>query len=401
LLETVAIFVDGWTIEAAADVASIDEDRALGLTEALARHSLIFLDITELGPRPRMLETIRVFVAERLAARPDATEIGSRHADYYRALAEQADRPLRAVGQRRRDASQSEWVERLQAEAGNLAAAVRWYLAHDPGPLPHLFRVLWPFRSQRDHLGEARSWIDQLLPSADSLDPQARAELLWTVMVTAREVGDDAMALSARQRLAPLLEGIADPYLHAASQLAMAWTSPIVDDLDGALREASASLEEFRGQAEPLGATSAGLTLGSVETTVGRYDDALRHLTEARDLAVRLDNAWLTATSQVLLGTLALVQGRLEDVQALLEEALDLSLAARSTQLVTLCLAGFARLAFVEGNAERAAGGRPVRPGVRCWRPAEPAGGGGRRPEPARRRHPGILTYQYQGNPAS
>jgi predicted ATPase len=112
-----------------------------------------------------MLETIRVFVAERLAARPDVAEIGRRHADHYRALAEQADRPLRG-------ASQNEWVERLQAEAGNLAAAVRWYLAHDPGPLPHLFRVLWPFWSQRDHLGEARSWIDQLLPSADSLDPR-------------------------------------------------------------------------------------------------------------------------------------------------------------------------------------------------------------------------------------
>jgi tetratricopeptide (TPR) repeat protein len=212
-----------------------------------------------------------------------------------------------------------------------------------------------------------------LLPSADSLDPQARAELLWTVTVTAREVGDDTMALSARQGLAPLLEGIADPYLHAASQLAMAWTSPIVDDLDSALREASASLEEFRSQDEPLGTTSAGLTLGSVETTVGRYDDALRHLTEAHDLAVRLDNAWLTATSQVLLGTLALVQGRLGDAQALLEEALDLSLAARSTQLVTLCLAGFARLAFVEGNAERAAllagaaEGLRRRVGLRAW----------------------------------
>jgi tetratricopeptide (TPR) repeat protein len=141
-------------------------------------------------------------------------------------------------------------------------------------------------------------------------------------------VGDDAMALSARQRLAPLLEGIADPYLHAASQLAMAWTSPIVDDLDGALREASASLEEFRRQDEPLGTTSAGLTLGYVEATVGRYDDALRHLTEARDLAVRLDNAWLTATSQMLLGTLALAQGRLEDAQVLLEEALELSAVA-------------------------------------------------------------------------
>jgi hypothetical protein len=104
-----------------------------------------------------------------------------------------------------------------------------------------------------------------------------------------------------------------------------------------------------------------------VETTVGRHDDALRHLTEARDLAVRLDNAWLTATSQALLGTLALVQGRLEDAQSLLEEALELSLAARSTQLVTLCLAGFAWLGFVEGDAERR----------RCWRGRPRACAGG------------------------
>ena len=83
-----------------------------------------------------MLETVRAFVPERLAARPDAAEIG-RHAGYYRDLAEQADRPLR-VGR-------VEWLERLDAEAGNLAAAVRWHLAHGPEPLPHLFRVLWLF----------------------------------------------------------------------------------------------------------------------------------------------------------------------------------------------------------------------------------------------------------------
>jgi predicted ATPase len=82
LLETEAVFVDGWTVEAAAQVAGLDEDRALELTEALARHSLIYLDSTELGPRPRMLETIRAFVAERLSARRDATEIERRHARY-------------------------------------------------------------------------------------------------------------------------------------------------------------------------------------------------------------------------------------------------------------------------------------------------------------------------------
>ncbi|HEY6594916.1 MAG TPA: hypothetical protein VI011_12560 [Asanoa sp.] len=222
----------------------MDEDRALDLTEALDRHSLVQLDRTDLGPRCRTLETVRTFVAERLAARPDAAQIQRRHADYYQALAEQADRPLRGLGQR-------EWVERLEAEAGNLAAAVRWYLAHDARPLPHLLRVLWPFLSQRDHLDEARVWVEQLLPTTDSLDHHPRAELLWTAAVTAREIGDDPGALAARQRLAPLLSGIDDPYLHAASQLAMAWTAPIAGDLDGALRDALASLEEFRARTSP------------------------------------------------------------------------------------------------------------------------------------------------------
>src|SRR4030095_12690414 len=42
----------------------------------------------------------------------------------------------RSPGPARRVASQSQWVERLEAEAGNLAAAVRWYLTNDLGPLP-------------------------------------------------------------------------------------------------------------------------------------------------------------------------------------------------------------------------------------------------------------------------
>jgi predicted ATPase len=50
LLEVLAVFVDGWTIEAAAQVAGLDEERALELSEALARHSLIQLDSTDRGP---------------------------------------------------------------------------------------------------------------------------------------------------------------------------------------------------------------------------------------------------------------------------------------------------------------------------------------------------------------
>lgn len=348
LLETAAVFVDGWTAEAAAQVAGLDEDEALDRFEALARHSLIYLGPAGEGPRLRMLETIRAFMAERLAARPDAAGIGRRHADFYRALAEQADKPLRGAGQRG-------WCQRLDVDEGNLAAALRWYLDNDPVPLPHLFRVLWLFWFLRDHLGEAHSWVGRLLPTADSLDAQGQVELATAAAATGLEVGDDDMALTAGERLTPLLDGIEDPFLCAVARLVTAWSAGIAGDFDGSLQAASLSLEQLRTQDEPFLTALGAYTAGLVEMTVGRYDDARRHLTEMRELAERLDNPWLAAVSRVYLGTLAVVQGRPEEARASMDEGLELSLAAHSTRGVTLCLTAYARLAFVEGDRGRAA----------------------------------------------
>ncbi|HWN00374.1 MAG TPA: tetratricopeptide repeat protein, partial [Streptosporangiaceae bacterium] len=132
----------------------------------------------------------------------------------------------------------------------------------------------------------------------------------------------------------------------------------------------------------------AAYTVGFAETAAGRYDDALGHLSEMRELGERFGNAWLTAASRVVLGTLAVAQGRPQEARPLLEEGLDLSLAVGSTQNVTLCLAAFARLAFAEGDPEGAAllagaaEGLRRRVGLQAWPPA----GEGRHPGPPRRR---------------
>jgi predicted ATPase len=366
VLETLTVFVDGWTLEAAADVAGLDEDRTFDLTDDLAGHSLIYLDVGDHGPRGRMLDTIREVLADRLAARPDVEEIRRRHADHYRRL---ADRRIAPSGAEAR----AHWADRLQAEAGNLAAAVRWYIAHDRGPLPHLFRVLTLPWTLRDPTGEARSLVGELLPHVGSLEPAARAELLWATAVTALERGDDATALAAREGLEPLLDGIDDPYLRGVSELAMAWAAPIAGDAEGALRMAATAVAQLRGQDEPFWTAAAVAAVGSLERATGRYDDAERHLSELRDVAERLDSTWLSALQEVERGMLATMQGRFDDAWGVLRRALTTSLAAYSTPMVTFCLGAFARLAFGEGEHRRAAvlagaaAGLRERAGVRAW----------------------------------
>ena len=345
LLEVMAVFVDGWSLDAVAGIAGLDEDEALQRSEELARHSLIYVDDRQAGSRNRMLDTVREFVAERLAARPDVNQVCQGHADFYRALAEQADYPLRTTGQ----------ALDLDPEIGNLAACVHWYLAHEPGLLPHLFRVLWLFWSQRDLEREARSWVEQLAPTTDTLDAHARAELVFVATVLAIDTGHDEAALAAREGLAPLIVDIQDPFLHAVCRLAMAWTLPIFGDLDGALREATESLEELRGYAEPVFSGIAAFTAGALAIGSGRYEIALDHLRETCAMAEQAGSDWIAAGSRVEQGILAVQQNRPEDARPLLEEALDLSLAGPVTQFVALSLAGYACLAYAEGDLQQAA----------------------------------------------
>jgi predicted ATPase len=368
LLETVTVFVDGWTIEAAAQVAGLQEDRVLELTEALARHSLVQIDGSDNGPRSRLLETVREFVSERLSARDDFAEVQRRHAEYYRRLVEQSDRRLRG-------AAHGDWLELMDLESGNLAAAVRWFLDHDSVLLPHMFRILYPVWALRDRIAEARGWVQRLLPSLDHLSAEPQAELLWAALVTAVETGDDQLALAVRGQLAPMLAGIQDPYLRAVAELVTAWAAPIAGDFDGALESATQALARLRQLDESYWTAIALATAGFLETGAGRYEEAVARLREARVLSERSENPFLTAVSRIWLGCLAVALGRREEARVLLAESLDLSLASHSTHTVSLCLVSMARLAFSEGEVEwaaqltGAAEGLRRRAGVKAWPP--------------------------------
>jgi predicted ATPase len=346
MLATLSIFVAGWTVDAATYVSDLTEDRALDLLDALAGHSLVNVDATDAGPRFQMLASVRELAAERLAASADLADVERRHAEYFGALVENADWPAER---------QAEWAERLRVDEENLRIAIRWFLAHDIAPLPHIFRILWLFWQMRGRMPEGRAWIDELRLRADALDDRAQAELLFTSAVTAVEVGDDDSALAAVEGLERLEGRIDDPYLESAAQLGISWILPIVGDFEGALRAASTALDGFRQQNEPFMAFAA-LTVGMLEMALGRHDAAPAHLTSVNQLGGQFDNNWLQSSARSQLASLAVSAGRLDEARALLAESVDASEeAGLSTLTVTFSLVASAQLALADRDARRAA----------------------------------------------
>ena len=364
MLTTLSVFAEGWTIGAATHVSGLPEEQTLDLLDALTRHSLVSVDSSNAEPRFRMLSSIRELAAERLAAGPDRATVERRHAEYFGALVENADWPLQR---------QAEWAERLKAEEGNLGVAIRWFLNHDLTPLPHMFRILWLFWQMRDRLPDGRAWIQELRLRADALDDRARTELSLVSVVTAVEVGDDKGALAEVTGLERLAGRIDDPSLKSATQLALSWVRPIVDDLEGALQAALTALDGFRRRNEPFMGWAV-FTAGLLELALGRHDAAHVHLAEASALGGQLGNHWLGSSARTQLASHAVATGHLDEARALLRESVDTREDAKlSTQTLTFSLIAHAQLVLAEGDCRQAAlalgaaDGLRQRAGLRPW----------------------------------
>ncbi|WP_419994363.1 AfsR/SARP family transcriptional regulator [Streptomyces boninensis] len=144
--------------EASVDAPAVDRHDILGLLGSLVDKSLVIAAPTASGEmRYRLLETVREYAGERLAAvpaeadaAPDAT--AARHLTYYRELARTADPQLRGSAQR-------EWLDRLQLEHDNLRAALRRAIVtgDEQEALSLVHSLMW-FWTLLDLRTEARTW---------------------------------------------------------------------------------------------------------------------------------------------------------------------------------------------------------------------------------------------------
>jgi predicted ATPase len=122
MLRQVSVFVGGWSLSAAADVAqTADEHDALTLLTALHDKSLLVVERPSSSNRPRyrLLETVRQYAVDRLNDSGEAVAARDRHVAHHIALAETA-------GPRLGGTEQAAWLDRLREEHENLIAALTW-----------------------------------------------------------------------------------------------------------------------------------------------------------------------------------------------------------------------------------------------------------------------------------
>nr|WP_226899141.1 BTAD domain-containing putative transcriptional regulator [Nonomuraea phyllanthi] len=285
-----SVFAGGASLEAVERVCGADSaDPLAGLVDK----SLVDTD----GERYHMLDTIRLFCAERLAEAGEEERLRSAHASWFLEFAYRADDHLYR-------AEQLHWLALLSADNANLQAALRWSVEHDRPTAARLMAALamyWWLSGRRD---QATRHAARLL---EVIGPEYGEEY---VIAVAHAVPDsdsphwsraraivESLDRPVRHRFAPALWGMivgppqppglgrrvlgADPWSRALERLSRALLAVLGGDVARAERELESVLADFGAVGERWGKAQALDWLGVIASWRGEWGRAMKLWDEA------------------------------------------------------------------------------------------------------------------------
>jgi predicted ATPase/DNA-binding SARP family transcriptional activator len=362
LLERLSVFTGGWALEAAEAVGAgsgIEEGRGsygpvsnpplLDLLSGLVDKSLVVAEADGDGAlRYRLLETVRQYATEKLAATEEEDSVRQRHAMFFLELAERAEPELSGT-------EQVAWLDRLESELGNLRVALGWFKESVQGlDLLRLAGSLWRFCYLRGHYEEGRRWLEGALATGDSAPSPARAkaylgagamtfrrceyergrEQLEEAVAIYRTLGDDRGVASASHMLGSIAGERGD---YARSE---------------ALHEESLAI--WRRLGDEAGEAQALNYLSYVAWLQEKHERAKELGEETLARFRRLGDNEIIAWALINLGSSALYAGDHPRARTLLGESLALSREVGFKEGVPWSLNQLGVLAYREGDHGRA-----------------------------------------------
>jgi predicted ATPase/DNA-binding CsgD family transcriptional regulator/transcriptional regulator with XRE-family HTH domain len=350
-LRQVSVFVGGFTLEAAEAVAGLAEGGAvLDLVAALVDQSLLrMMDTLDDGPRYTMLETIREFAGELLAAGGEEAGVRRRHAEWSLALAEQFwFANMRGVGQ-------PPPPRQLEAEQDNFRAALAWLADRgDAETMLRLAGALAPYWFSHSRRTEGRRWLEQALAAGQAAPGAVRARaLLGLGMLASHQRAYGRAAAAAEESLA-LYRDLGDTSGAADALFILAFGLLLQEQYEpaAALYEEVIALCRHAGYV-PLVATALS-DLGLAVHGLGEFERAGAFLEEAVAIFRDLEDMNGLASSLLALAHLTAERGDLARTVPLCQECLDLWRELSQREGLLDCLAAVATLLAGAGQAEPA-----------------------------------------------
>jgi non-specific serine/threonine protein kinase len=348
LFARLAVFVGGWTLDAAEVVCGPelpDEGEVLPLLTQLVAKSLVKVEVGDAEARYTFLETIRAYAWGRLTASGEGAECRARHAYYYQQLAEAAEPQLTGP-------QQSEWLDRLEAEHDNLRAALGWSQATPDGGGVGLWLVgalsrVWVLRG---YLAEGRDWGARvLLHPAARERTAARARALFGAGRLAHVQGDLAAARAPLEESAAIWRELGESRQLANAQTLLGLVLAGLGEAGAARAVLQESVGLLRQGGDPWGLARALFCLGEVTANEADYATATVLLDESLGLFRQVGDQAFIANTLMALGELAREQGDLDAAARLGAESLALYQAQGFTSGIAYTLTDLGDVAWAQG----------------------------------------------------
>jgi len=189
------------------------------LTALVGKSMVAEEEVPDQTSRYRLLETMRVYARQQLAAAGEHARLQHWHAEHYAAFAERAGPEVAGP-------AQLEWQRRIRAERDNLQAAVTWALTSGGQAPPLAFRIVAALATFAVvSPGTVRGWAEACAAQIGACPPGLRAAVLAAATWSTFNAGD--LPLAQRRAEDALQDPAGDPIglglLRCVLSLICAW----------------------------------------------------------------------------------------------------------------------------------------------------------------------------------
>ncbi|MBC2639381.1 MULTISPECIES: BTAD domain-containing putative transcriptional regulator [unclassified Rhodococcus (in: high G+C Gram-positive bacteria)] len=289
-------FPAGFTLDAARTIAEWDGvDDVVDAVEGLVNQSLLSVSETSDTLRYYMLETVREYGEEQLAAAAEESEVFRRQGMWARGFASEA------LGRCRAD--QVALADDIDADHDNLLAVLRWAVERgDAETVTTVFPLLGGLWSIRGAHSEVMNWTPRILAAtADSDLRDVDSELVaYTFLLAGMHLvfgGETRSLARTRTRLRHVVRE--RPDLPSVTGFAVR----LILSLGSGRRLARAVADGVRSNDRETRAAALSVR-ASLRENLGDFRGAMRDARAVSDLCVAIGDVWGTAMAAQFLGSL-------------------------------------------------------------------------------------------------